>query len=193
MNLERLRTELLQSMEPLTALFLHPDVMLGKQSKLNVNLAMRSHPADGKNVKIPARFSWVHPSPLTDATGYPYILGEANDYKGKYTVTSTYVKLGDLETLGAFRGSLDFSVQESETEAIAPVPITAAHDAEEAQEEPLAVQYEEISEQQQPMEVSSTTKPSWDPFASDFFDDDDDEIMRLEQERLEEANLPQAL
>lgn len=120
--------------------------MLGKHSKFNGDFAMRNNLPDGKDVKLPARFSSVHPSPLADATGYPYILSASpRDYKKEHTVTSNYVNFGDFGTLCSFRGSLDFTQQEAEPGTVAPVPVTIVREIDEAQEEPAMVHFEQVA------------------------------------------------
>lgn len=191
-NLDRLRLELLGTTEDDQFLFLNPAVMVRKDSNAAGIYLRRSNTADGEDVRLPNGFTSVDPSPLTDATGVPYVRNEVSNYFKAYIVANPYVNFGEFDTLGAYIGAREFVPQEAEQEAVAPVLVAATYEVNQAPDERVTVQHEEPLEQQQAQEVSSTTKPSWDPFTTDFFEDDDEEIFRLEQERLEENTLSQA-
>ncbi|KAE9962333.1 hypothetical protein BLS_000469 [Venturia inaequalis] len=191
LNLDRLRLDLLASTEEGQILFLNPEVMIEKDLNAAGSYHMKSNAADGEKLDLPDGFASAE-SPITDGNGPALIRASALNYRMKHIKTNHYVNFGNLQTLGAFVGTRNFVGQEPEPEVVAAALLNTACDNTKAQEEPLASQAEELSEQQLPVEVSSTTIPSWDPFASDYFDDDDDEILRLEQERLEESILNQA-
>ncbi|QDS73494.1 hypothetical protein FKW77_009227 [Venturia effusa] len=183
-NLKGLRLQLLQSVEE-GRLFVHPDVTLDECTNSEGELVMLDRLPDGRNVIVPPRFASIDPSPLIDATGDPYILDEAEEHEKAQMPTSRYVNFGTFETSLAISGSGNSVHQDVELEHSTAASTMVLNDAEEMKAAPVTKNLEEASSYQSFDEGYSTGNPAWDPFASDFFEDDDDEIMRLEQERLD--------
>ncbi|TLD38154.1 hypothetical protein E2P81_ATG03829 [Venturia nashicola] len=191
-NLDRLRLDLLASTEGGRLHFLNPEVMLRKDSNGVGNYLMNANAADGENVVLPDHFASADPSPLANMDGLPFARGTVVNHRRKCIETNKYVEFGDFETLAAYVGPRNSVPVDVEPEPLAADPKMVGYDIDMPLEQPAVAQHEEYSEQLQTLELPSMTTPSWDPFADDFFEDDDEEILRLEQERLDEVNLAQA-